>query len=142
MAQPWATWQKAFDAARAGDTVYFRGGIWYPTTYAIHDPSSGHGYNGTYSNPICFFNYPGEEPIFDASNFSGGGGLTILIDYSTYLKFRGLTIRNHRQVGGETVVGMYMSNAGSLHLERVTSHDEGGHGFQAYGYDTLILCKL
>ena len=137
LAQPWATWQKAFDTARAGDTVYFRGGIWYPTSYALHDPSSGHGFNGTYSNPICFFNYPGEEPIFDASKFSGGGGLTILIDYSTYLKFRGLTIRNHRQVGGETVVGMYMSNAGNLYLERVTSCWNGGHGFQAYGYDTL-----
>jgi hypothetical protein len=29
ISQPWATWQKAFNTAAAGDTVYFRGGVWY-----------------------------------------------------------------------------------------------------------------
>jgi uncharacterized protein YjdB len=136
--QPWATWQKAFDSARAGDTVYFRNGVWYPTTYAIHDPSTSHGYNGTYSDPICFFNYPGEVPVFDATNFSGGTNYTILIDHSTYIKFRGLTIRNHAQTSaGQTIVGVTMANCGVIHLERVTSHNNGGHGFQVFGYDTL-----
>ena len=30
---PWATWQKAFNTAMAGDTVYFRGGVWYGTIW-------------------------------------------------------------------------------------------------------------
>jgi uncharacterized protein YjdB len=136
--QPWATWQKAFDSAHAGDTVYFRGGVWYPTTYAVHDPSTGHGFNGTYSDPVCFFNYPGEEAIFDASNFSSVTNYTILIDHSTYIKFRGLTIRNHRQTSaGQTIVGVTLANGGNYYLERVVSHNNGGHGFQVLGYDTL-----
>jgi hypothetical protein len=32
--KPWETWQKAFESAQPGDTVYFRGGVWYPTEYA------------------------------------------------------------------------------------------------------------
>ena len=49
---PWATWQRAFDSARPGDTVYFRGGTWYPTTelygsVVTYNPRGGHGYNGT-----------------------------------------------------------------------------------------------
>ena len=31
---PWATWQHAFEKAVAGDTVYFRGGVWYPSKAA------------------------------------------------------------------------------------------------------------
>ena len=54
------------------------------------------------------------------------------------LKFRGLTIRNHAQTSaGQTIVGMLMANCGVLNLERVTSHNNGGHGFQVTGYDTL-----
>jgi uncharacterized protein YjdB len=135
---PWGTFQYAFDNAVAGDTVYFRGGVWYPTTYALHDPTQAHGHNGTYSQPICFFNYPGEEPVFDASKFSGVTDYTILVDHSTYIKFRGITIRNHKQVSaGQTIVGMTLANGGTYYMDRMVSHNNGGHGFQALGYDTL-----
>jgi uncharacterized protein YjdB len=135
---PWGTWQYAFDNAFAGDTVYFRGGVWYPTTYVLHDPTQAHGHNGTFSHPVCFFNYPGEEPIFDASNFNSAIDYTVLIDHSTYIKFRGLTIRNHKQIStGQTIVGMTLANGGNYYLERIDSHHNGGHGYQAFGYDTL-----
>jgi uncharacterized protein YjdB len=135
---PWGTFQYAFDNAFAGDTVYFRGGVWYPTSYALHDPTQAHGHNGTFSHPICFFNYPGEEPIFDASKFSIVIDYTILVDHSTYIKFRGITIVNHRQVSaGQTIVGMTLANGGTYYMDRMVSHNNGGHGFQAMGYDTL-----
>ena len=45
--QPWLTWQKAFSTAQAGDTVYFRGGVYnIPRTdgYGIrHSPATGQG---------------------------------------------------------------------------------------------------
>jgi hypothetical protein len=31
------TWQKAFETPIAGDTVYFRAGIWYPITTTMRD---------------------------------------------------------------------------------------------------------
>ena len=37
-AAPWATWQKAFQTATAGDTVYFRGGVYTPTVASINTP--------------------------------------------------------------------------------------------------------
>ena len=136
ISQPWATWQKAFDAANAGDTVYFRGGVWTPSNYATLDPTLSHGHVGTHDNPICFFNYPGESPIFDGTNITNG--LTILIDHTSYIKFRGITVRNNFQEGTETVVGWYPANGGNYYFENCVSHDNGGHGWQAMGYDTLV----
>jgi hypothetical protein len=64
IALPWATWQKAFNTAEAGDTVYFRGGVWYPdidqTAYIIQfNPDGGYVNDGTYTDHIVFMNYPG-----------------------------------------------------------------------------------
>jgi uncharacterized protein YjdB len=107
--KPWATWQKAFETAQAGDTVYFRGGIYRPSgTYnpvrANHTeiyPSGGIGHNGTEGNPICYFAYPndyeaGNYPILDCSqvnrpNWYNTGLVMIEVNF---LHFKGLTIRN------------------------------------------------
>lgn len=96
--QPWGTWQEAFNTAQAGDTVYFRGGTWFIITSVKHQAGT-HGHNGTYINPICFFNYPGEIPILDAVNFPVMESSTSAVDIyeSTYLKFKGLTIQNCHQ---------------------------------------------
>ena len=34
--QPWATWNKAFATADAGDTVYFRGGVYYSMKLSMY----------------------------------------------------------------------------------------------------------
>ena len=64
---PWRTWQYGFYTAVVGDTVYFRGGVYYSTGPIIIDPRYNQGHNGTPSSYICFFNYPGEVPILDCS---------------------------------------------------------------------------
>ena len=95
---PWATWQKAFNTALAGDTVYFRGGVWFPTTWVINDGNRS-GHSGTHDRPICFFNYPGETPIIDFSHYPytiSKSGLDIR--NVTYVKLKGLTIRNNLQI--------------------------------------------
>jgi hypothetical protein len=132
IAAPWATWQHAFDnATTAGDTVFFRGGTWSPS-------SSANLWNriGTHDHPICFFNYPGETPIFDGSNINGGT-YTILMDGCNYVKFRGLTVTNNHQDGTETVIGWSINNGGNYYFDRCVSHNNGGHGFQAFTWDTL-----
>jgi hypothetical protein len=143
--QPWATWQKAFNSAQAGDTVYFRDGVWYLGTndYVVHNPSTSHGYNGTYTNPICFFNYPNEIPILDAIGHTNtSDGTAFEVTNSTYLKFRGLTIRNQRQhtgVSDQWIASMEIYENGNLYFDRMTCHSGGGYGFWFSGYDTLYL---
>jgi uncharacterized protein (TIGR02145 family) len=70
---PWLTWQKAFATANAGDTVYFRGGVYYSTNTNTIDPEQqGYlggpvGHSGTATNPIVYMSYPGEWAILDCS---------------------------------------------------------------------------
>jgi hypothetical protein len=152
--QPWATWQKGFETAVAGDTVYFRGGTWYPIThhrpgYAITeiDPDQGIGHNGTHDNPICFFNYSGETPTLDCffASLDNTGNIGLNINEATYLKFKGLTIKNARQLLiGSNCTGIEMSCHGpTIHsvvsFENIVVHDIGGTGIQIGGYDTLYL---
>ena len=138
---PWYSWQKAFDIANAGDIVYFRGGVWYPTVYVTHDPSSGHGHNGTLTNPILFYNYPGEKPILDCINFTSttdASGLDIRED--TYIKFRGLTVRNVKERAYDHwIAAIQTYNTGVIYLEMMSSHDNGGHGFTFNTYNTLYV---
>jgi hypothetical protein len=146
---PWGTWQKAFNTAQAGDTVYFRGGTWYPTTHADGgypitkiDPNSGFGHNGTNSKPVCFFNYPGEIPILDCNhaNFSNTGNIGLNINNATHIKFKGLTIRNVRMLTqDDNCSGIEMTKCGNITLENMSIHDIGGAGYWLAGYDTLYL---
>ena len=92
-----------------GDTVYFRGGVWYPSSTAygnnitLISPNTGKpvGHNGEPGNPICYFNYPGETPILDCRKMVAPGtapnnryiaGLMMLNVH--WINWRGLTIRN------------------------------------------------
>lgn len=136
--QPWATWQRAFNVALAGDTVYFRGGVWYPSSAYQGDnitymnPSTGAGHNGLPGKPICFFNYPGEEPVLDCKNVHATGNfLTGLMMYDTHwLHFRGLTIRNVYQrkadIEPKGVCGYPVSN---MIFENITVNNIGGCGW-------------
>jgi hypothetical protein len=148
---PWATWQKAFNTADAGDTVYFRGGVWYITVPA-HHLAGTYGHDGTFSHPICFFAYPpdyasGNYPIIDAINFPASSSSTSAVDVykSTHLKFKGLTQRNCKQttegqwIAGFSVVWPAIGPWGVVSLENMTSTGNGGNGFWISAYDTLHL---
>jgi hypothetical protein len=153
IAAPWATWQKAFETADAGDTVYFRGGTWTPVSKAsltgvtIIDPLGGHGNNGTYANPICFFAYPpdfeaGNKPILDCINSGNAdyGNIGLVVQNCTYIKFKGLTVLNNRMMNLlANSGGISASTFGHLHFENMTSGQNGGAGFWARTYDTVYF---
>lgn len=136
--QPWATWQKAFLTVNAGDTVFFRGGIWYPSnTYSGNtitqiNPRGGLGHNGEPGNPICYFNYPGETPILDCKNVHATGNyLTGIQLYNAHwINWEGLTIRNIYQrvqdVEAKGVEGYPISN---MNFENMVVHNIGGCGW-------------
>jgi hypothetical protein len=136
---PWATWQKAFETAQAGDTVYFRGGTWYPTSAAYGDnvtmiaPAEGVpiGNDGKPGYPICFFNYPGEKPILDCSLIQIGNFNTGVQLYSAnFIHFRGLTIRNVFQPeNGNVASAIDAWTCTNITYENITVHDVGGRGF-------------
>jgi hypothetical protein len=95
----WLTWNKAFDEADVGDTVYFMGGTYDNSgqdTYPVHAPYDGHGNNGNADTLICFFNYPGQTPILDCSGqtsvSSNPSGMKL--KESQFLHFKGLHIKN------------------------------------------------
>ncbi len=152
---PWATWQRAFNTARAGDTVYFRGGTWYPSTdiygnVTMHYPSNGNGYNGTYAKPVCFFAYPpdveeGNMPVLDCRNThpSTRNHVGLYISDSKYVKFSGLQITNvrswPRESGEMWCAGIMADDFAHLSLEQMTTSYIGGAGFFLMGNDTLYL---
>jgi hypothetical protein len=165
IAAPWATWQKAFNTAQAGDIVYFRGGVWYPTSaygnnITMIDPNNGIGYDGTASNPICYYAYPadyalGNYPILDCKRVTTAGGFNtgININNAEFLKFKGLTVRNVYQKGAAVLVcGINIYNCDNFTFENMRVHNLGGRAFyyessawsESVPYDTtrFINCDM
>ena len=128
--KPWLTWSKAFNTALAGDTVYFRGGLYktdIKTGLGIRYNSIEH--NGTAQNPICYFNYPGEIPILDCQEvklttvYNWG----VIVNGGKYLHFKGLHIQNVTQSGKPTIcVGLQTEMNDHVKFENISIHHIGG----------------
>ncbi len=152
---PWATWQKGFNTAMPGDTVYFRGGTWLPRTddygnVAKYNPRGGNGHHGTQSNPIYFLAYPpdlaaGNMPVLDCRNThpSTNGHVGLNIRTTGYVKFKGLKVTNVRswpQESGEMwCAGIMVNDYGHLTLEQMTVSYIGGAGILIMGGDSLYM---
>jgi len=134
--EPWLTLQYAFDQLSAGDTLYVRGGTYYP-------PSNGSGINfdasGTVGNYISVLNYPGETPIIDGSNITSGSYPNGIWLYDeSYVRFRGITIRNIPQIGtGDSgTTGFEITDCHDIIFDNCVAHSTGGSGFKvSYGYE-------
>ena len=137
ISSPWATLQYAMSNVVAGDTVYLRGG-----TYAVTSTqgiTSNPGLVGTEENPICFFNYPGETPIIDGINkTSQSHGITLY--YSSWVKFRGIQVRNHAQFeSGSFPSGWNIYYCSDLFFDQCVVADVGGRGFAFRWCDRMTL---
>jgi uncharacterized repeat protein (TIGR02059 family) len=144
---PWLTWNYAMHHAQAGDTVFFRGGV-YPIsvtdgtgiTIDPRYPESDGGYSGTADNPICYFNYPGEVPILDCSNVTPiyGWNRGITLKFAKYIHFKGLTVRRVLQTNPTIVVGAWQIyfDCDYITTENCTVYDIGGEGFNPIVYGT------
>ena len=159
--EPWATWQRAFEVAEAGDTVYFRGGVykpeeaWYDGKYynCLYMPHGETvvGHDGEPGNPICYFNFPGEEPILDCEKIEPFSNFNTAINMSrvNFVHFRGLTIRNVLQTRDYVeCFGIGATGCSNITFERITIHNVEGNAFR-YGssfgtypeipYDTVLF---
>jgi hypothetical protein len=151
-AEPWATLQQGIEEAVAGDTVWIRGGTYYPTTKAtggtgvfVIYPTTGHGASGTWDAPICYFAYPGERPVFDCVNAANAdyGNIGLVIQEATNLKFKGLTFKNNPMKnstdnsGGVSFAGL--NEGGNVYFEDCEFSYNGGPGLWIRGYDTAYV---
>jgi len=151
---PWATWGHAFNASGvvAGDTVYFRGGVYYKdhNTEPQSNFALGYGYigyeidnRGTSGNPIYYWAYPGEQPILDCSldpEDDGSGTNVAVRSNVSYCHFKGLTIRKvlQAETGGMTETSAWLiSGCEETIFENCVVHDIGGTGFKLWSGDFI-----
>jgi uncharacterized protein YjdB len=139
-AAPWATFPYAIGRAYPGDTVYFRGGI-YPVSAHIY-LNTAYGRSGTRKNPIYYFNYRDEVPIFDGSTHPSTNGQVfgLYVQNVSYIHFRGLIFRNFTQKqNNDQANGFGAIDCNQITFERCVTYNNGGHGFSSYNCDTIYF---
>lgn len=161
---PWATWGKAFNATEVqpGDTVYFRGGVYNKNIaegnggwYYPSRSQEGTGYNisrdGTADNYIHYFAYPpdyavGNKPILDCYDAYSPTNRLVWGIYAgevNYVHFKGLTVRNVRQIEGRDMAAFGWQVRGrGLIFEQCEAYNIWGVGFRCgsnTGYDIHFI---
>lgn len=147
-AEPFATMQRAQQAAEAGDTVFIRGG-----TYRMTEPQIGGQVgpyacvtlldkSGTPGKRINYWAYPGEQPVFDYSQIKPAGRrVTAFRINASWVHLKGLevvgvqvTIKGHTQ-------SICFDNEGSNNVyEQLSAHDGMAIGFWiGAGANNLVL---
>jgi hypothetical protein len=154
-AAPFASWAKAQMAVVPGDTVYFRGGR-YAYTDATSTCTSGTATvdavdltkSGTSGNPIRYWAYPGEKPVFDFS------GITDTTRYSCrqvgvhveadWLYLKGLELTGTLQLNNLNHESwcVYVRTGNNNIFEMLDAHHNMGPGFfvQTGGNNLFLNC--
>ena len=133
----WGTWDKAFSTAVAGDTVYFRGGVYYAIASGnIYEV----GHSGSDGNYINFWAYPpdyeaGNYPIFDFGRIQSADYTYILrARLDSYIHWKGLEIRNVTNTATfKYVVPVYIEDSHHLIVENLRVHHISGPAILSVG---------
>ena len=152
---PFATWDRAQTAASPGDTVYFRGGR-YAFTGATSTCSSTSATvnavilskSGTSGNPIKYWAYPGEKPVFDFSGISDTSkyncrqtGVRVT---ASWLHLKGLEFTGTLQLNNLNHESwcVYVYGGSNNIFEMLDAHHNMGPGFfiQRGGNNTFLNC--
>jgi len=106
---------------QAGDTGYFKGGLYQDKTMAIT-------HSGTIDNPITLTNYPGEYPVLNGSQRTTTDYNGLDIKSVKYINVSNLTFTNYNQ-------GVYVRYDASatncalgIHLYNITASHTGSSG--------------
>jgi len=144
ISNPWGTWKFGMEKLNTGDTLYIRGGVYYPTSTVYIYGSTG-SKNGTKSDPICVFAYPddynaGNVPILDCNGLYRAEGF--YLDSKSYWILKGLTVRHARQDGSTNDIrGIQLYNCNQIHFIQCVSHDNGGPGYKSVNCDTIYFTR-
>lgn len=149
-AKSFASLNKANSVVKAGDTVWVRGGIYdlndtvfyarYKMTAGILLTASGESDD----KRIHYLAYPGERPIFDASNLpvaigtdhsdgtpAGAMYTSPIVISAKYLHLKGFEVRNTPMVHNSNS-GVFIYASKHIFLEQMESHHNAGPGFFAH----------
>jgi len=155
ISSPWLTWHYAASVAIAGDTVFFRGGVYMQSNTTTGGGEWMSQHSGTHNNPICFFAYPpdvavGNYPILDNGNvnyastgYNDGFNFGISAGGGAYLHFKGLHVRNCYQWNGYIVsTGFQAYRSEHITVEQCSFYRISGQGMYVIlvgTNDTLIV---
>ena len=149
-AKPFASLNKANSIVKAGDTVWVRGGIYdlndtvfyarYKMTAGILLTASGESDD----KRIHYLAYPGERPVFDASNLpvaigtdhsdgtpEGAMYTSPIVISAKYLHLKGFEVRN-TPMKHNSNSGVFLHASKHIFLEQMESHHNAGPGFFAH----------
>jgi hypothetical protein len=104
--------------AKAGDTIYVRGGTYF---YATTDNLTQSGTSDAWR--ICVFNYPGEHPIFNYSSQTYGAAYRAFVLGGNYWYIKGIEICH----AGDN--GIKLEGSNNI-IERCIFHHNGDTGIQ------------
>ena len=138
MAAPCGRVEDAQAQATAGDTVWIRGGTY--TFAASATMGANFTKSGTANNPIRYFAYLAETPVFDLSNGTPNGRVTGLNLQCNWVHVRGLEVRGVQQyMSGQDSWGVRVQGSNNV-IERVVAHHNEAPGFFiTSGANNLIL---
>ncbi len=139
MDKPFASIQKAHDAAQPGDTIYLREGTYTPTSQTVFRKS------GSANSYFVLSSYPGEVPVIDGENvpegnINHGSTATWMFNNAKFWKIIGpLIVTNGRGAG------IYIDGAQFLEFNLVESSYNGkraaraGHGFMIWTGSDIVF---
>nr|WP_165959808.1 right-handed parallel beta-helix repeat-containing protein [Nonomuraea longispora] len=145
---PWATIARAQAAAQPGDTVYLRGGT-YTYTRANSTCASQTARvdaitlskNGSSGNPLRYWAYPGEKPVFDFSRMTDNCRIKGFSVTGSYVHLKGLEARGVPQNNKQNAEswGIWVSGSNNV-FELIDTHHHMGTGlFINGGGGNLVL---
>ncbi|MEO6598744.1 MAG: DUF1565 domain-containing protein [Polyangiaceae bacterium] len=147
-ADPLATMAKAQTLAKAGDTVFFRGGT-YAYTKGTNSCSSGTASisgvtldkSGAAGSTINYFAYPGEVPVLDFDGIRDSCRIKGILVTGNYIHLKGLELKGVRQNNdlNHESWGIWIQGSHNT-FETLNLHNMMGPGlFIARGSDNLVL---
>ena len=148
MAAPWATVGHAQEMAAAGDTIYIRGGQYTytkGTTTCTSTTATINGIplnkSGSSGNPIRYWAYPGETPIFDFYGIKDSCRVTGFRVTGSWIHLKGLEVRGVPQNNMDNHESWGVWNSGSNNtFELLDMHHNMGPGlFIQNGSNNLVL---
>jgi MYXO-CTERM domain-containing protein len=148
MAAPWATVGHAQEMAAAGDTIYIRGGQYTytkGTTTCTSTTATINGIplnkSGSSGNPIRYWAYPGETPIFDFYGIKDSCRVTGFRVTGSWIHLKGLEVRGVPQNNMDNHESWGVWNSGSNNtFELLDLHHNMGPGlFIQNGSNNLVL---
>jgi hypothetical protein len=124
ISSPFFSLNKAWSAARAGDIIYARGGV-----YRFPSRQNLTGKNGTATDTIKIWAYPGERPVFTRSSSFTTPSWPVCLIYvkANYIHIRGIEVTQFTQKTSTIWYGIAVLGSNHNKFERISSH-HNGHG--------------